>query len=65
MELKYRARFGRRNVGGRTADGIRASRMDRLTVLLSIEINVGYNQYRTERELYVAMVSQVEGFDDY
>jgi hypothetical protein len=36
VELKNRARTGRRNVGGSADDGIRVSRMDRLIVLLSI-----------------------------
>jgi hypothetical protein len=34
--LKYRARLGRRKVGGRTVDGIRTSQIDFLTVLLNI-----------------------------
>jgi hypothetical protein len=36
VELKYRARLGRRNVGGSAEDGIRVSRMDRRRLLLSI-----------------------------
>lgn len=36
VELKYRARLGRRNVGGNADEGIRMSKMDFLTVLLSI-----------------------------
>ncbi len=36
VELKYRARFGRRNVGGRADTGIRMSRTDFQTDLLSI-----------------------------
>ena len=36
MELKYRARLGRRNVGGSAEDGIRVSSIDRLIVLLSM-----------------------------
>jgi hypothetical protein len=36
VELKYLARIGRRKIGGRTAEGIRVSSMDFLTVLLSM-----------------------------
>ena len=36
VELKYRARLGRRKVGGSAEDDIRVSRMDLLIVLLSI-----------------------------
>lgn len=36
VELKYRARFGRRKVGGSAEDGIRVSKTDFLIVLLSI-----------------------------
>jgi hypothetical protein len=36
VELKYRARLGRRNVGGSAEDGIRVSRTDRRRLLLSI-----------------------------
>jgi hypothetical protein len=36
VELKYRARLGRRKVGGNADTGIRASTMDFLTALLSI-----------------------------
>lgn len=36
VELKYRARHGRRNVGGSVEEGIRVSRTDLLSVLLSI-----------------------------
>lgn len=36
VELKYRARLGRRNVGGSAEDGIRVSSIDRLIVLLSM-----------------------------
>ena len=35
-ELKYRARFGRRKVGGRAEDDIRASTMGLLIALLNI-----------------------------
>ena len=38
VELKYRARFGRRKVGGSTTGGIHVSRMDFLKVLLNILI---------------------------
>lgn len=36
VELKYRARLGRRNVGGSAEDEIRVSRIDLLTVLQNI-----------------------------
>lgn len=36
VELKYRARLGRRNVGGNADEEIRMSKTDFLTVLLSI-----------------------------
>ena len=36
VELKKRARRGRRKVGGRAEDGTRVSSIDRLIVLLSI-----------------------------
>jgi hypothetical protein len=36
VELKYRARFGRRNVGGSADTGIRMSRMDFRNDLLNI-----------------------------
>jgi len=36
VELKYRARFGRRNVGGSVDTGIRMSRMDFRNDLLNI-----------------------------
>lgn len=36
VELKYRARLGRRNVGGSADDGIRVSNMGLLIILLSI-----------------------------
>lgn len=39
VELKYRARFGRRNDGGRVGCGIRHSSRDFLTVRLNILIN--------------------------
>jgi hypothetical protein len=53
VELKYRARLGRRNVGGSAEDGIRVSRTDRRTLLLSIvrvDICVGLsNCWRCEK----------------
>jgi hypothetical protein len=36
VELKYRARYGRRKVGGSADGGILMSKMDFLTVLLNI-----------------------------
>ena len=36
VELKYRARYGRRNVGGSADGGILKSKMDLLIVLLNI-----------------------------
>lgn len=44
VELKYRARMGRRNVGGSEEEGIRVSRMDRRRVrcsMVRVDIDCG------------------------